>query len=129
MAKKIVALDGIGDVYHIGTYQAPQSRRIIEDTNQVLLPTKLGFVKKQIHIINSLKHDQAVYLLSKKTCETLRTTLFVEKHTLTVDEVTATFFETDSLKDAGGSSHADGLVVTADQNQIQGATRIGNEKK
>ncbi|KAK2982524.1 hypothetical protein RJ640_027178 [Escallonia rubra] len=35
MAKKIVALDGIGDVYHIGTYQAPQSRRIIEDTNQV----------------------------------------------------------------------------------------------
>ncbi|KAK2977530.1 hypothetical protein RJ640_025711 [Escallonia rubra] len=35
MAKKIIALDGIGDVCHIGTYQAPQSRRIIEDTNQV----------------------------------------------------------------------------------------------
>ncbi|KAK3018217.1 hypothetical protein RJ639_002751 [Escallonia herrerae] len=40
--------------------------------------------------------------------------LLVGKDTITVDEVTTTLLETDSLKDLGGSSHADGLVARAD---------------
>ncbi|KAK2979545.1 hypothetical protein RJ640_013562 [Escallonia rubra] len=62
------------------------------------------------------EEDLAIILFSSlpSAYETLRTTLLFGKDMLTVDEVTTTLLETDSLKDSGGGSHPDGLVARAD---------------
>ncbi|KAK2983908.1 hypothetical protein RJ640_020204 [Escallonia rubra] len=75
------------------------------------IPTKLLNVEVKID-----EEDLAIILLSSlpSAYETLRTTLLVGKDTLTVDEVTTTLLETNSLKDSGGCSHANGLVARAD---------------
>ncbi|KAK2995709.1 hypothetical protein RJ640_020175 [Escallonia rubra] len=76
-------------------------------------------IKITIRYQNILKMNSDYQLVTLKIAwllkayETFRTTLLVGKDTLTVDEVTMTLLETDSLKDSEGGSHADGLIVRA----------------
>ncbi|KAK2969659.1 hypothetical protein RJ640_025836 [Escallonia rubra] len=114
-------LNKCADFYDIGLNYLESAPETLKSGDYVALQrSSNAFSKITTELLNVeakiAEEDLDILLLSSLSSvyETLRTTLLIGKDMLTVDEVTTTLLETDSLKNSGSGSNANGLVARVD---------------